>query len=141
MYKDVSIIGKCGLCKTDIYECEPHFDLTHDHLCWGCIPEMVDKYLKAEIGGYVPLYTIVAVVERYKRRKNCLPKAVRQEILRKYRFKCQNCGEQDFRKLSIDHIISYSKGGTDHPSNLTVLCKSCNSKKGIKIAEAPILST
>ena len=34
------------------------------------------------------------------------------------------------RHLEVDHIISRSKGGTDHLSNLQLLCGSCNRVKG-----------
>lgn len=32
-------------------------------------------------------------------------------------------------KETIDHIVAVSKGGTNWPSNLQLVCKSCNSKK------------
>ena len=35
-----------------------------------------------------------------------------------------------FRNFTIDHIISRSKGGTDHYDNLQLLCAACNSTKG-----------
>jgi 5-methylcytosine-specific restriction protein A len=41
---------------------------------------------------------------------------------------CSRCGRTD--RLSGDHIIPLSKGGTDDPSNVRVLCISCNSAKG-----------
>ena len=35
-----------------------------------------------------------------------------------------------FRNLTVDHIVPQSKGGSDHPDNLQLLCGACNSKKG-----------
>jgi 5-methylcytosine-specific restriction endonuclease McrA len=41
---------------------------------------------------------------------------------------CQKCGTED--RLSVDHIVPRSLGGTDNLDNLEVLCSSCNSSKG-----------
>lgn len=35
-----------------------------------------------------------------------------------------------FRNFTVDHIIPRSRGGTDHPENLQLLCAACNSLKG-----------
>lgn len=44
---------------------------------------------------------------------------------------CAGCGEHFTRHhLQIDHKIASSKGGTDHPDNLQLLCGHCNSIKG-----------
>lgn len=43
-------------------------------------------------------------------------------------YQCKNCDSQE--NLAIDHIIPLSKGGSDDPENLQLLCKSCNSSKG-----------
>lgn len=42
---------------------------------------------------------------------------------------CVYCGASEVN-LHIDHIIPRAKGGSDSFSNLTLACRSCNSKKG-----------
>jgi len=41
---------------------------------------------------------------------------------------CAYCGESEH--LSVDHLVSRKKGGTDDPANLVMACRSCNSSKG-----------
>ena len=44
---------------------------------------------------------------------------------------CNGCQEHfKIRNLTVDHIRPQSKGGTDHPNNLQLLCQACNSTKG-----------
>jgi 5-methylcytosine-specific restriction endonuclease McrA len=43
---------------------------------------------------------------------------------------CRICGST--KNLTIDHIIPLAKNGSDDPSNLQILCKSCNSRKHAK---------
>lgn len=41
---------------------------------------------------------------------------------------CHYCGGDN--DLTIDHIVATATGGLDMPYNLTVACRSCNSRKG-----------
>ena len=44
---------------------------------------------------------------------------------------CAGCGTHfPFRVMDVDHILPKSRGGTDHPDNLQLLCSGCNRSKG-----------
>ena len=46
---------------------------------------------------------------------------------------CAGCDTHfPFRVMDVDHMLPRSKGGTDHPDNLQLLCSGCNRSKGGK---------
>ena len=65
-----------------------------------------------------------------KKRKG-ISNSVRIAVMERDNYKCQMCGAtvDDGIKLHIDHIIPVSKGGSDSPNNLQVLCSDCNHGK------------
>ncbi len=57
-------------------------------------------------------------------------KDLRKLVFERDNYACQICGSKE--ELTIDHIIPFSKGGSNNPDNLQTLCKTCNIKKHAK---------
>lgn len=52
---------------------------------------------------------------------------LRFEILRRDGFTCRYCGRRPPHVvLHVDHVVPWSKGGTNDPSNLRAACQDCN---------------
>ncbi|MFT6263296.1 MAG: hypothetical protein ACJAQ0_001160 [Dasania sp.] len=49
-------------------------------------------------------------------------------VLKRDKNKCRQCGSK--RQLEYDHIKPYSRGGSNRPHNIQLLCFKCNRKKG-----------
>ena len=64
-------------------------------------------------------------------RRAAIPAAVRQFVLDRDGHRCVYCGATE--RLSLDHVMPFSRGGSDHPANLQALCLPCNWSKGAKI--------
>ena len=68
---------------------------------------------------------------RYRSRSKSAPGSFTVEQMRaRFAFfgdRCAYCGSTE--KLTIDHVIPLSRGGTNWPSNLRPACRSCNSAK------------
>lgn len=71
---------------------------------------------------------------RYAREKGAVGSHTLQEwedLKNSYNNCCASCG--NMVKLTKDHIIPLSKGGSDYIENIQPLCKNCNSRKHNKI--------
>jgi 5-methylcytosine-specific restriction endonuclease McrA len=71
-----------------------------------------------------------------KNKRNRLPKSGShtwnewQLLKAQYNWTCPSCHKKEpIIKLTQDHIIPLSKGGSDNIENIQPLCRSCNSKK------------
>lgn len=86
------------------------------------------KYAKTEKG-----IEKIRKLKYIRRNKNAgkLDLTAWNEKLKILDYKCQICGTSE--RITIDHIIPLTKGGTNHIDNLHPLCHSCNSSKGNKI--------
>ena len=70
---------------------------------------------------------------RITKRARHIPNSVRNDVLARDGYQCVYCGGTD--DLAIDHIFPFSRGGSNTPDNLQVLCRSCNSPKGDSIPD------
>ena len=95
--------------------------------------ELVVERIKGDQGMFediiarddIPNRTDLGKIPRYNAREN------KTQLYGEQGGDCNGCGEH-FQKqhLEIDHIIARSVGGTDHITNLQLLCSHCNRIKG-----------
>lgn len=95
--------------------------------------QLVKMRLKKELGLFydgihrtdIPQRTDIGPLRRYNHPDN------KKELYGEQGGHCNGCREH-FRpqNLTVDHIIAREKGGTDHLTNLQLLCGHCNSVKG-----------
>lgn len=68
-------------------------------------------------------------------------KRLRYEILRRDNHRCRYCGAAaPDARLTVDHVVPASLGGSDDPSNLVTACADCNSGKSASNPDAPLVA-
>lgn len=63
-------------------------------------------------------------------KKQPIPRALRAAVFDRDGWECLHCGTHE--DLSADHIVPESLGGPTTFENLQTLCRSCNSRKGVR---------
>lgn len=68
-----------------------------------------------------------------------LSKKKRYEILARDNFRCRYCGASadSGAVLHVDHVVPFSRGGSDSDSNLVASCEDCNLGKGARFSQSP----
>lgn len=62
-----------------------------------------------------------------------------EAVKKKWNHCCADCGmqepftDQHYQKLTEDHIVPLSKGGSNNIENIKPLCARCNTKKGDRL--------
>jgi 5-methylcytosine-specific restriction endonuclease McrA len=68
-----------------------------------------------------------------EKRSRHIPASVRVSVLHRDCYKCVFCGRSPKQvQLEVDHIVPFSKGGSNDLSNLQTLCFDCNRGKGAR---------
>lgn len=65
------------------------------------------------------------------RKREPIPQDVQDSVWRRDGGRCVKCGSQE--NLEFDHIIPFSKGGSNTVRNLQLLCEKCNREKSNNI--------
>ncbi len=85
----------------------------------------LDLFFQGSIRTDIPVRTDLGELPRYNCPEN------RTLLYGQQQGYCAGCATHfEIRNLEIDHIISPQKGGTNHISNLQLLCGHCNRVKG-----------
>lgn len=66
-------------------------------------------------------------IEPELKRSRTIPKDVQRDVWRRDGGRCVECGSKE--RLEYDHIIPFSKGGSNTVRNIQLLCEGCNRKK------------
>lgn len=69
--------------------------------------------------------------EPIKPRREAIPRAVQREVWQRDGGRCVEC--QTREKLCFDHIVPFSRGGSNSVRNLQLLCEPCNGSKGNRL--------
>lgn len=66
-----------------------------------------------------------------KQRREAIPRTAQREVWQRDGGRCVECGSKE--KLCFDHIVPFSRGGSNTVRNLQLLCEGCNLSKGNRI--------
>lgn len=94
------------------------------------LPEVAPQPVERE----APVPADVASMPRAKQlpaRREAIPRAVQREVWQRDGGQCVECGTRE--KLCFDHIVPFSRGGSNAVRNLQLLCERCNLSKGNRI--------
>lgn len=149
---------KCDMCGKLSFDRPSHYKRKKRHFCSiGCYSEFRKTKLpieeqnayKSGISSYEshrkyvknnPNRIAHLKARRYALEKGAIGSHTLEEwdmLKNSYGNVCAFCGSNE--KLTKDHIIPLSKGGSDFIENIQPLCRSCNSRKHNHIYENPEL--
>lgn len=91
---------------------------------------------------FEPEHDVVQPAERVKPRKQLrrsakkrgrtLTQLQKKVVAARDAWRCQICHNLVDSSYEVDHIKPFSEGGSDHPSNLRLLCRACHGRVTIR---------
>lgn len=70
-------------------------------------------------------------VETPKPRREAMPRSVQREVWQRDGGRCAECSTKEL--LCFDHIVPFSRGGSNTVRNIQLLCERCNLSKGNRL--------
>ena len=96
--------------------------------------ELVNMRLREFMGGLFHSRLVTARTDIPRRTDIDAPIPYRKQkhvLFGRQEGKCAGCKTEFlFKIMEVDHVVPRSRGGTDHPENLQLLCPNCNRIKG-----------
>ncbi len=139
--------GTCKVCAKERYERNPEKFKKYAVAWQKANPRKFAKNVKKYRKRHPENTKLQKAIQRHRRRTSETKAGGSFSVLewknlcKKWDYKCLCCGRH--RKLTADHVIPVSKGGTSNIDNIQPLCGPCNSKKNAgttdyrKIRNAP----
>lgn len=113
---------QCALCGE--FSLESHAGRTGDHICADCCETFWESWEYARSGEYP--WSRTQSVKASSRAS--IPPALRRAIFERDGYRCRYCGGYH-GGLVLEHVMPWSRGGTDTADNLVTACVPCNQKK------------
>lgn len=96
--------------------------------------EKADKSKKPNVKKSAAIKARAKPKQDSSKRSRHIPPSVRVSVLHKDDYKCLFCGRSSQQvQLEVDHIVPFSKGGSNNLNNLQTLCTDCNRGKGARL--------
>jgi len=124
----LSFQGQCKACKAKKWFKAKRTGKPFDFSACGFPSYGFSNYDFSNLDNTIP--KPVRPAEKTKRSRH-ISKNVENEVWRRDQGRCCECGSKE--NIELDHIIPFSKGGSNTARNLQLLCKTCNAKKRDRI--------
>ena len=94
------------------------------------LPDVKPQLTERQAPTPVDPLRMPAVKGQFARRET-IPRTVQREVWQRDGGRCVECGTNE--KLCFDHIVPFSRGGSNTIRNIQLLCERCNLSKGNRI--------